>query len=84
MSEHQLMEQKYKETLEDALVHIDTLSGLLPICARCKDIRDDAGRWSGIEDYVSERASVEFTHSLCPECKDELYPEYAGEGDDHG
>ena len=79
LSEHQLMEQKYKEGLEGALAHIDTLSGLLPICASCKNIRDDAGRWAEIEEYVSQRTHVEFTHSLCPECKDQLYPEYSKE-----
>ena len=75
LGEHELMEQKYKEGLEEALAHIDTLSGLLPICARCKNIRDDDGNWALIEEYVMARAEVEFTHSLCPECRDEMYPE---------
>jgi hypothetical protein len=75
LGEHQLMEQKYKESLEYALIHIDTLSGLLPICASCKNIRDDKGDWSQIETYVSERSRVEFTHSVCPECQKVLYPE---------
>lgn len=77
LGEHQLMELKYKESLEDALEHIDTLRGLLPICASCKSIRDDDGHWGSVEAYVAERSEVEFTHSLCPACRDRLYPEFA-------
>ena len=56
LGEHQLMEQKYKEGLESALVHIDNLTGLLPICASCKDIRDEDGSWSAVETYVTEHS----------------------------
>ena len=75
LGEHQLLEQKYKEGLEQALREIDTLSGLLPICAQCKNIKDESGDWARIETYVAARSDVEFTHSLCPSCQDELYPE---------
>jgi hypothetical protein len=54
--------------LEEALTHIKTLSGLLPICSRCKKIRDDKGYWSQIETYISRHSSAQFTHGLCPEC----------------
>jgi len=52
---------------------VKTLSGLLPICASCKKIRDDKGYWNQIESYVSEHSSAEFSHGLCPACSDELY-----------
>lgn len=75
LSEHQLMEQKYKESLEQALEQIETLSGLLPICANCKSIRVEGNEWTELDVYVRERSNVEFTHSLCPGCQKELYPE---------
>jgi sensor domain CHASE-containing protein len=54
--------------LEEALAHVKTLSGLLPICARCKKIRDDKGYWSQIETYITRHSSASFTHGLCPDC----------------
>jgi len=66
--------------LQDALAHVKTLSGLLPICANCKRIRDDQGYWRNVEAYVRDHSEAEFTHGLCPECARKLYPEYAGEG----
>jgi hypothetical protein len=54
---------------------IKRLSGLLPICANCKKIRDDQGYWNQIEAYISEHSKAEFSHSICPECAHELYPE---------
>ena len=51
------------------------LSGLLPICASCKRIRDDRGYWSQIEAYLSRHTEAEFSHGLCPECVTRLYPE---------
>lgn len=70
--------------LREALAEVKTLSGFLPICASCKNIRDDTGYWQQIESYLSEHADVEFTHGICPECVAKLYPEFAakqrGEG----
>ena len=63
--------------LREALTQVKTLSGFLPICASCKNIRDDAGYWQGIETYLSEHANVEFTHGICPACVAKLYPEFA-------
>ena len=63
--------------LREALAEVKTLSGFLPICASCKNIRDDAGYWQGIESYLSEHADVEFTHGICPACVSKLYPEFA-------
>ena len=64
------------EELEQAMAHIHTLQGLLPICAHCKSIRDDDGYWHRLEEYFSEHSQVDFTHGICPTCMKELYPEY--------
>lgn len=61
-------------SLEKALAEVKTLSGLLPMCAKCKKIRTDAGHWQGVEEYISKRTDAEFTHGLCPDCMRELYP----------
>jgi PAS domain S-box-containing protein len=63
--------------LTAALARVKTLSGLLPICASCKKIRDDSGYWKKIETYISERTEAEFTHGICPDCMTKLYPQYA-------
>jgi PAS domain S-box-containing protein len=59
--------------LRDALEKVKTLSGLLPICASCKNVRDDQGYWRRIEGYISERSGAEFSHGLCPMCAKELH-----------
>jgi PAS domain S-box-containing protein len=64
-----------KEKLEEALVKIKTLSGLLPICANCKKIRDDKGYWNQIENYITNHSDVLFSHSICPDCLQSLYPD---------
>lgn len=65
--------------LEEALDKVKMLSGLLPICASCKKIRDDSGYWNQIEGYIEAHSEAEFTHFVCPECLKKLYPEYFGE-----
>jgi hypothetical protein len=62
--------------LQGALAEVKTLSGLLPICASCKKIRDDQGYWNQIEDYVSGHSKATFSHGICPDCAKKLYPEY--------
>jgi len=57
------------------LSQVKTLSGLIPICASCKKIRDDKGDWQRIEEYIEERTNAEFTHGLCPDCFDKLLQE---------
>jgi DNA-binding NarL/FixJ family response regulator len=57
------------QRLQEALAHVKTLSGLLPICATCKRIRDEEGSWVQIELYVRARSNAEFTHGICPECE---------------
>jgi len=54
--------------LEDALAKVKTLSGMLPICASCKKIRDDKGYWTQIESYIKHHSEAEFSHGFCPEC----------------
>jgi hypothetical protein len=60
--------------LNKALSEVKQLSGLLPICSSCKKIRDSQGYWNQIELYIRERSEAEFTHSICEECAEELYP----------
>ncbi len=67
---------KANEDLKNALAQVKHLSGLLPICASCKKIRDDNGYWKQIESYISEHSEALFSHALCPECLKMLYPEY--------
>ncbi len=62
--------------LKDALAEVKRLSGLLPICASCKKIRDDKGYWQQIERYMSEHAAVRFSHGICPDCARKLYPDF--------
>lgn len=64
------------EQLRKTLSEVKRLSGLLPICASCKKIRDDKGYWKQVETYVSEHSDAVFSHSICPECAKKLYPEY--------
>ncbi len=54
--------------LQEAIDQIKTLRGLLPICAWCKDVREDDGYWKKIEDYIHEHSQAELTHSICPKC----------------
>ncbi len=57
---------------------VKTLSGLLPICADCKKIRDDQGYWHSVEAYVKEHSQVDFSHGICPDCTKELHPWFDG------
>ncbi len=63
------------ENLNNALQKITKLHGLLPICARCKKVKDDQGYWKEVEKYLEENSAVEFSHGLCPNCTKELYPD---------
>ncbi len=67
------------QSLSQALLDNRVLHGLLPICAGCKNIRDDKGYWSQIESYISSHAPVTFSHALCPECIRKYYPDLADE-----
>ncbi len=70
--------EKEKENLisklQETLSEVKQLSGLLPICASCKNIRDDKGYWNRIESYIKEHSEAEFSHGICPDCAKRLYP----------
>ena len=70
-------EQMIRE-LQTALDEIKTLKGIVPICASCKKIRDDKGFWNDVETYVQKHSQAEFSHGICPECRQKLYPEFSG------
>jgi PleD family two-component response regulator len=61
--------------LRQALDEVQQLKGIIPICARCKQVRDDGGYWQQVEHYISRHSEAEFSHSLCPDCIHELYPD---------
>ncbi|HUH65224.1 MAG TPA: response regulator [Syntrophales bacterium] len=63
--------------LTEALENVKTLSGLLPICSNCKNIRNDDGYWIQVESFLKSHSSLNFTHSICPSCVDKLYPEFS-------
>ncbi len=60
--------RKLVRDLQDTLAHVKTLTGLLPICAWCKKIRDDKGYWKEVEAYVHEHSDAAFSHGVCPDC----------------
>lgn len=78
ISQRKRAEEKREKTifnLQEALAKVKTLSGLLPICASCKKVRDDTGYWNQIESYIRDHSEADFSHSICPQCAKELYPD---------
>ena len=67
--------EKLISKLQEALHKIKTLKRLLPICASCKKIRDDNGYWNQIEAYFTNHSDVKFSHGICPNCVEILYPD---------
>ncbi|HNS53420.1 MAG TPA: PAS domain-containing protein [Syntrophales bacterium] len=65
--------------LRSALSRVKLLSGLIPICACCKKIRDDKGYWNQIETYIRDHSEADFSHGICPECAPKEYPELFAE-----
>ncbi len=61
--------------LRQATTKIQKLNGLLPICSHCKKIRDDRGYWNEVEKYISDHSDAEFSHSICPGCLHQYYPD---------
>jgi AmiR/NasT family two-component response regulator len=68
--------------LQDALDQVKVLSGILPICASCKKIRDDKNYWHEVASYIRTHSEVEFSHSICPDCAKVLYPDFEVYSDD--
>ena len=73
-AEHAL--RKTIEDLKETQAEIRYLRGLLPICASCKSIRDTAGYWTQIEQYIEAHSDASFTHGICPDCARKLYPDF--------
>ena len=70
--QHVRAEREMKARIHEALAQIKTLSGLLPICAWCKKVRDDSGYWNQIETYVKDHTEAQFSHGICPECRQKI------------
>ncbi len=70
-----------RDKLQEAVAQIKALSGMLPICSSCKEIRDDKGYWNQIESYIRDHTEAEFSHGICPECVKKLYPDINIYGD---
>jgi PAS domain S-box-containing protein len=68
--------KKAEEEMLEALGKVKQLSGLLPICASCKKIRNDKGYWESIEKYIESHSEAEFSHSICDDCVKKLYPDF--------
>ncbi len=66
-------ERALRVDLESALLKVKQLSGLLPICANCKNIRDEMGSWNSLESFIAAHSEASFTHSICPACARQLY-----------
>ncbi len=60
--------------LKEALAHVKTLTGLVPICANCKKIRDDKNYWHAVEIYIEKHSNATFTHGMCPACIKIFFP----------
>lgn len=80
--QHEKEREALIDDLKKSLTKVRQLSGLLPICASCKKIRDDKGYWNQIEAYIRDHSEAEFSHGICPDCSKELYPEYHREAPD--
>ncbi|HEV8537656.1 MAG TPA: response regulator [Bacteroidota bacterium] len=75
---HRIEKEKARLTaeLQKSLAHIKRLTGLLPICAWCKKIRNDAGYWQDVESYFREHSDVDFSHGICPDCVEKYHKEF--------
>ena len=64
---------KANQELQEALAEVKQLSGMLPICSKCKNVRDDQGYWNKIEKYLRTHTNADFSHSICPHCAEKMY-----------
>ena len=67
--------EKLIKELQEALKEIKALRGILPLCSFCKKIRDDKGYWEQVDVYIYKHLQADISHSICPECAKELYPD---------
>lgn len=70
--------------LQEANSQIQTLSGIIPICMYCKEIRDDKGYWNQLEKFISQHSEAMFSHSVCPKCMAEKHPDVKTRGKTDG
>ncbi len=63
------------DELREALDHVHTLQGILPICMHCHGIRSDDAAWHKLEKYIEANTTAKFSHSICPDCLEKHYPE---------
>lgn len=78
MNRRRLAELRQRELIDElqtALAEVKTLSGLIPICAWCKNVRNDRGYWSTVEQYVKAHTDADFSHGMCPECREKFKAE---------
>lgn len=68
-------EKKLNARIQEAMASIKVLGGLIPICSNCKKIRGDKGYWEHLEKYIQTHSEAQFSHSICPDCVEKLYPE---------
>lgn len=69
----QVERERLIKELKEALARVKELRGLIPICAGCKQIRDDQGYWQSVESYIAARTDADFSHGICPDCVKKLY-----------
>jgi uncharacterized membrane protein len=67
--------QRIEQEMIKTKDQVKAITGMIPICANCKKIRDDQGLWSRLEEYLNKNADLDFSHAICPECMEKLYPE---------
>lgn len=77
-AEHRLLLE-----LQQALAEVKQLSGLIPICAGCKKIRDDQGFWQQVEHYISVHSEATFSHGFCPDCVEQYFPGFSHRDETH-
>ena len=68
--------ERVNKELQDALDTVKALEGILPICANCKKIRDNGDEWQVLEAYIEKHSEAQFSHGICPDCMEQLYPEF--------
>jgi len=74
---HRLEEQRLVSELQQALAEVKRLSGIIPVCSYCKSVRDDAGYWASVEQYLTDHSEAQFSHGICPKCLAQHFPEDA-------
>ena len=68
--------EKMIRELQEALANVKTLSGMLPICAWCKKVRNDKGYWQAVESYIRDHSEAEFSHGVCPDCAEKFRDQF--------